>query len=211
VASERALSVSLLHLRRLEQDGEERPRRDPWGGTPLPGVPSVVVTYRRGRTSSATTAVCLPPTGWSPRSGRAKQGAGHKNLLALGAVVQARRWVRGRNMFDPVGGYPWGRRTVDGLAGRRPALPLPCVHRHPSPASSRGDGRRTTFHFVTDGIEPVLQSVLRADPVKRLERVVTATEIDGFDEIVCSPAASSTRRSKAVLAIIGWPVRACGD
>ena len=27
-----------------------------------------------------------------------------------------------------------GRRAVDGLVGRRPALPLPRVHRHPSPA-----------------------------------------------------------------------------
>ena len=42
--------------------------------------------------------------------------------------------VMGRNMFGPVGGGGLGRRAVDGLVGREPALPLPRVHRHPSSA-----------------------------------------------------------------------------
>jgi hypothetical protein len=42
--------------------------------------------------------------------------------------------VMGRNMFGPIGGGAWGRRAVDGLVGRRPSLPLPRVHCHPSPA-----------------------------------------------------------------------------
>ena len=40
--------------------------------------------------------------------------------------------VMGRNMFGPLAG-PVGRRAVDGLVGRQPALPLPRVHRHASP------------------------------------------------------------------------------
>ncbi len=42
--------------------------------------------------------------------------------------------VMGRNMFGPVGGGAWGDEQWTGLVGRRPALPLPRVHRHPSPA-----------------------------------------------------------------------------
>jgi hypothetical protein len=42
--------------------------------------------------------------------------------------------VMGRNMFGPIGGGDWGDGGVDGLVGRQPSLPLPGVHRHPSPA-----------------------------------------------------------------------------
>jgi hypothetical protein len=41
--------------------------------------------------------------------------------------------VMGRNMFGPVRGGAWGD-EVDGLVGRRPSVPLPRVHSHPSPA-----------------------------------------------------------------------------
>ena len=41
--------------------------------------------------------------------------------------------VMGRNMFGPVR-WCLGRRAVDGLVGRQPALPLSRVHRHPLPA-----------------------------------------------------------------------------
>ena len=42
--------------------------------------------------------------------------------------------VMGRNMFGPVGGGGLGRRAVDGMVGRRPSLPPPRFHPHPSPA-----------------------------------------------------------------------------
>ena len=42
--------------------------------------------------------------------------------------------VMGRNMFGPPGGGGWGDGEWKGLVGRQPALPLPRVHPHPSPA-----------------------------------------------------------------------------
>ena len=42
--------------------------------------------------------------------------------------------VMGRNMFRSDRRWCLGRRAVDGLVGRRPSLPLPGVHSHPSPA-----------------------------------------------------------------------------
>ena len=42
--------------------------------------------------------------------------------------------VMGRNMFGPVGGGPWGDEPWTGWWGEQPALPLPRVRRHASPA-----------------------------------------------------------------------------
>ena len=41
--------------------------------------------------------------------------------------------VMGRNMFGPIGGGAWDEGGT-GWGGGQPALPLPRVHRHPSPA-----------------------------------------------------------------------------
>jgi dihydrofolate reductase len=64
--------------------------------------------------------------------------------------------VMGRNMFGPIGGGPWGDEQWTGLVGRRPALPLPCVHPHHHPRDPVEIKGGTTFHFVTDRIESAL-------------------------------------------------------
>ena len=51
-----------------------------------------------------------------------------ESLENIGAAVM------GRNMFGPPGGGGWGDGEWKGWWGDNPALPLPRVHLHPSPA-----------------------------------------------------------------------------
>src|SRR3954449_10018788 len=104
----------------------------------------------------------VPLAAW--REAHDKQGG---EVNASARVVEESRanigaGVMGRNMFGPVGGGDWGdgqgkgwgdgpkhgraggggrggECKVEGLGGKRPAVPQRRVHPHPSPARTRGD------------------------------------------------------------------------
>jgi dihydrofolate reductase len=65
--------------------------------------------------------------------------------------------VMGRNMFGPPGGGPWGDEQWTGWWGDNPPCHYPVfvlTHHPRQPLEMEGG---TTFHFVTDGIEPALE------------------------------------------------------
>jgi dihydrofolate reductase len=73
---------------------------------------------------------------------------------AVGSVGAA---VMGRNMFGPPGGGPWGDEPWRGWWGDDPPYHYPVfvlTHHEREPLEMEGG---TTFHFVTDGIEPALE------------------------------------------------------
>ena len=70
-------------------------------------------------------------------------------------------WILGRNMFGPIRGE-WGDSDWRGWWGPEP--PYHCdvyvlTHHEREPLAMDGG---TTFHFVTDGIEPALERALRS-------------------------------------------------
>ena len=70
--------------------------------------------------------------------------------------------VMGRNMFGPPGGGPWGDGQWKGWWGDDPPYHYPVfiVTHHPRDPVEMDGG--TTFHFVTDGIEPALEQATKA-------------------------------------------------
>jgi len=63
----------------------------------------------------------------------------------------------GRNMFGPIGGGAWGDEHWTGWWGDDPPYHYPVfilTHHPRDPVAMQGG---TTFHFVTDGIEPALE------------------------------------------------------
>jgi dihydrofolate reductase len=65
--------------------------------------------------------------------------------------------VMGRNMFGPPGGGPWGDEQWTGWWGDNPPFHYPVfvlTHHPRQPLEMEGG---TTFHVVTDGIEPALE------------------------------------------------------
>jgi dihydrofolate reductase len=65
--------------------------------------------------------------------------------------------VMGRNMFGPVSGGRWGDEQWTGWWGDDPPYHYPVfilTHHPRDPVEMKG---RTTFHFVTDGIESALE------------------------------------------------------
>ena len=65
--------------------------------------------------------------------------------------------VMGRNMFGPPGGGPWGDDPWTGWWGDEPPYHYPVfvlTHHPRDPLEMEGG---TTFHFVTDGVEPALE------------------------------------------------------
>jgi dihydrofolate reductase len=70
--------------------------------------------------------------------------------------------VMGRNMFGPPGGGPWGDGEWKGWWGDNPPYHYPVfiVTHHPRDSMEMDGG--TTFHFVTDGIEPALERAREA-------------------------------------------------
>jgi dihydrofolate reductase len=70
--------------------------------------------------------------------------------------------VMGRNMFGPPGGGPWGDGQWKGWWGDDPPYHYPVfvVTHHPRDPLEMEGG--TTFHFVTDGIEPALEQAREA-------------------------------------------------
>ena len=65
----------------------------PWGGTPWPGVPSFVVTHRARQDLLGNNGGTFAFDGLQAAVRRAKQAAGHKDVLVLGADV-ARQLLR---------------------------------------------------------------------------------------------------------------------
>jgi dihydrofolate reductase len=65
----------------------------PWGGTPWPGVPSFVVTHRARQDLLGNNGGTFAFDGLQAAVRRAKQAAGHKDVLVLGANV-ARQLLR---------------------------------------------------------------------------------------------------------------------
>jgi len=65
----------------------------PWGGTPWPGVPSFVVTHRARQDLLGNNGGTFAFDGLQATVRRAKQAAGHKDVLVLGADV-ARQLLR---------------------------------------------------------------------------------------------------------------------
>jgi dihydrofolate reductase len=65
----------------------------PWGGTPWPGVPSFVVTHRPRPDLLGDNGGTFAFDGLQAAVRRAKQAAGHKNVLVLGPDV-ARQLLR---------------------------------------------------------------------------------------------------------------------
>ncbi len=69
--------------------------------------------------------------------------------------------IVGRNMFGPVRG-PWPDDAWKGWWGSQSALPHARLCPLPSSAPAAGDGGRTVFHFVNDGIEAALARARQA-------------------------------------------------
>jgi dihydrofolate reductase len=65
----------------------------PWGGTPWPGMPSFVVTHRTQPDLLGRNGGLFAFDGLEAAARRARQAAGHKNVLVLGADV-ARQLLR---------------------------------------------------------------------------------------------------------------------
>jgi dihydrofolate reductase len=59
----------------------------PWGGTPWPGIPSFVVTHRARQDLLGNNGGMFAFDGLEAAVRRAKQAAGHKDVLVLGADV----------------------------------------------------------------------------------------------------------------------------
>jgi dihydrofolate reductase len=72
----------------------------PWGGTPWPGVPSFVVTHRTRQDLLGNNGGTFAFDGLQAAVRRAKQAAGHKDVLVLGADV-ARQLLRA-DLLDEV-------------------------------------------------------------------------------------------------------------
>ena len=66
---------------------------EPWGGTPWPGVPGLVVTHRPRPDLRGDNGGTFTFTGLEDAVRRARQAAGHKDVLVLGADV-ARHLLR---------------------------------------------------------------------------------------------------------------------
>ena len=65
--------------------------------------------------------------------------------------------VMGRNMFGPIGGGPWRDDEWKGWWGDEPPYRYPVfvlTHHPREPVEMQGG---TTYHFVTDGVEPALE------------------------------------------------------
>ena len=82
----------------------------------------------------------------------------HRQRFVAAGDVGIGATIMGRNMFGPIRGA-WADDAVEGLVGRRPAVPPPKCS---CSRTTRGDPITmeggTTFHFVTDGIESALDA-----------------------------------------------------
>jgi dihydrofolate reductase len=86
---------------------------------------------------------------------------GIDNDFAAQSLDNVGAWILGRNMFGPVRG-PWNDDSWKGWWGENPPYHVPVfvlTHHARSPLEMQGG---TTFHFVTDGIEPALKQAKEA-------------------------------------------------
>src|SRR6267142_6424887 len=81
---------------------------------------------------------------------------GVDNDMAARSFENVGAWVLGRNMFGPVRG-PWPDESWKGWWGEEPPYHVPTFVLTHHPRKSVEMKGRTTFHFVTDGIQTALQ------------------------------------------------------
>ncbi len=87
--------------------------------------------------------------------GREGGTEGTDNDFAEKSFENIGAWIMGRNMFGPIRG-PWPNEEWKGWWGEKPPYHVPVyvlTHHEREPVIMKGG---TTFHFVTDGIEPAL-------------------------------------------------------
>lgn len=86
---------------------------------------------------------------------------GIDNDVAAQSFQNVGAWILGRNMFGPVRG-PWKDDSWKGWWGDNPPYHTPVfvLTHHARPALVMEGG--TTFHFVTDGLEPALKQAREA-------------------------------------------------
>ena len=114
----------------LDLAGRFRRRPEPEHGEPA----------RRGRRAAPRLGRRAGRLAPSPRHARRRGEREHADSRGIGREHRCRR--DGPEHVRSARRWPLGRRAVDGLVGRRPALPPPRLRPHPSPARSRRDGGR---------------------------------------------------------------------
>jgi len=98
---------------------------------------------------------------WQKMHGQPGGETGIDNEIARQAFVGIGAWILGRNMFGPIRG-PWPDENWKGWWGEEPPYHTPVfvlTHHPRAPFKMRGG---TEFHFVTDGIESVLERARKA-------------------------------------------------
>ena len=98
----------------------------------------------------------LPTRMFHQMFGRDGGTTGVDNDFAERGFANIGAWILGRNMFGPVRG-PWPDDAWKGWWGDNPPYHVPVfvLTHHPRASIEMAGG--TTFHFVTDGIEPALK------------------------------------------------------
>ena len=98
----------------------------------------------------------FPTRTWKQMHGLEGGSTGVDDEWARRGMENAGAWILGRNMFGPVRG-PWPDDSWKGWWGEEPPYHVPVfvlTHHPRQPLEMKGG---TTFHFVTDGIEPALE------------------------------------------------------
>jgi len=98
----------------------------------------------------------LPTRTFRKMSGQEGGATGIDDDFAARGFKNVGAWILGRNMFGPVRG-PWPDDSWKGWWGDNPPYHVPVFVLTHHPRHSITMAGRTTFHFVTDGIEAALQ------------------------------------------------------
>ncbi|HEX3359345.1 MAG TPA: dihydrofolate reductase family protein [Tepidisphaeraceae bacterium] len=103
----------------------------------------------------------FPTRIWRNMHGHTDGETGIDNQIAEQGFKDIGAWILGRNMFGPVRG-PWPDESWKGWWGDEPPYHTPVfvLTHHPRPPLKMAG--RTTFHFVTDGIESALKQAKAA-------------------------------------------------
>jgi len=103
----------------------------------------------------------FPTRTWQRMHGNEDGETGIDDEIAARGMNGIGAWILGRNMFGPVRG-PWPDESWKGWWGDEPPYHTPVfvLTHHPRPPQRMKGG--TTFHFVTEGIEPALGRALEA-------------------------------------------------
>jgi dihydrofolate reductase len=103
----------------------------------------------------------FPTRGWREMHGMTGGEAGLDDKFVAAGDVGLGATIMGRNMFGPIRG-PWNDETWKGWWGDDPPFHHPVFVLTHQPRASITMQGRTTFHFVTDGIEAALQRAFEA-------------------------------------------------